>query len=416
MDGGAAPIAASALTMVGNPIVQAAINRWKRGREIARGSLGVYIPGRGDLMEFESDPVNKQRLDEILQHEKWIREYLKPSVIDLKELESALRATKVLRRRDYSANLESAVMILGTTKYAIKLEGILLALQAGFLENSEPEASVVNERLEFNDSDDHVPWKLLHQAKCPAEPWLFSARLLDIWFAIHCPVIFPVKHARIIAAYDTYRRIDGYQRMTLHVSGRPSEEFEGPRYHYQVAGEELLKIARSTETSLIRGPAVDLPDESQRLAGIIGGIEILNSLGDECAKLVLAALDDLYRGVGKDLKIACFSGSYFAVTHCGIERAQQDYEEMEGGKHKLKVPGSDGFLIFSNATTINNNTVRFEEPLSSMTSQGVFQNPQNLEKVCRAVDHAMMLFEKKTAAFTKLHSIRLLSTFPNPEN
>ncbi len=396
MDGGAAPVVTSALTMVGNPIVQATINRWKRGRQIARGSLGVYIPGRGDLMDFKSDPVNKQRLEEILQHEKWIREYLKPSVIDLKELESALRATKVLQKGNYSANLESAVMILGTTKPAVKLEGILLALQEGFLENFETESSNETERTEFNDSTDHIPWKLLHQAKCPVEPWLISTRLLDIWFAIHCPVIFPVKHSRIIAAYDTYRRIDGYQRMLLHVNGGQSEEFEGPRYHYQVAGEELLKIARSTLTSLIRGPTVDLPDESQRLAGIIGGIEILNALGSDCAKLVLSALDDVYRGISKDLKIACLSGSYFAITYCSIERAEQDHKEMEDGKHKLKVPGSDEFLIFSNATIINDNTKRFEEPLSSMTGQDVFRNPQNLEKVCHAVDHAMTVFEKKT--------------------
>lgn len=153
--------------VAGNAVLAPMIDRFKAGRQISRSRPAVYIPGEGRMIDFDSTEKNRSHYREYLKREKWIVQYLKPVVINLAELASALSATKLLVVEQTALmQIENTVMVLGTTDPSQKLEGIMLAFKDGFLQARTEQLS--------------VPWELLHAANRPVEPWVNDFKLLEI--------------------------------------------------------------------------------------------------------------------------------------------------------------------------------------------------------------------------------------------
>lgn len=366
---------------VGDVVVRPLIDRYKRGRAVARDGLAVYVPGSGRLMDFTSDTAKRKAIAERIKGEKWIRSYLEPPVIKLSELISALLAVRLISPIPPNAPpLENAVQVLGTVDVVCKLEGILLAETTGFLNVPSPPAQ----------PDERVPWELLNHAEVPAEPWREDAKLLDIWFALHCEYIFPVAPSRVLAAANTFHRI------SLATGGSPPlvKSMGAPaRRHYEVPLEDLKRIAMETDISLIRGhsaPVVPPPRQGVRLAGMLGGHETAALLGPNCSELLRRGIVDLAHAQRLGLQVCAEDGRYLLRTEVGQERASRDMQSVRDGHYRLNIHGMQT-VVFTRCRSPHFGTLILERYLDDLGDKEVFDDPACVLRLCQKIDQSMGL-------------------------
>lgn len=387
-----AAIAGGALLVsVGDVAVRPLINRYKRGRAVARDGLAVYIPGSGRLMDFTSDKANRQALAASIKGQKWIRAYLEPTVIKLTELISALLAVRLIAAiPPGAARLEVAVQVLGTVDPVRKLEGILLAERVGFLNIPLPSPSSSPTVVSVDSQPQaRVPWELLKDAEVPADPWWDDPKLLDIWFALHCEYIFPVAPPRVLAAANTLHRI------AVSSGGAPplvKARGELAKRHFEVPLEELHHIARATDRTLLRGlsaPVVPLPGRAVRLAGMLGGHETAALLGDNCGELLKAGMTDLLHARRLSLLVLCAEGGrYLVQAEVGQERASRDLHTKSNGHFLLNIHDMQT-VLFTHCRSPHFGTLILERFLIDMGANEVFDDPASVLRLCQQVDQSM---------------------------
>jgi len=395
------------LVSTGTVVARPAINRYREGRALARQGLAVYVPGSGRLLDFTpGERATQIALKAVLTEEKWLAAYLTPPVIDLGELVAALQAVRLLENPlPGGGRLEPAVQVLGTRKPVQKLEGILLAVHHGFLfqppTTQDGAARVDAGGHAPNPPPAHttrVPWRLLTDAAEPDARWRADPVLIDIWFALHCPYVFPVARGRVLAAAATYARIiaatPGALPLVKTRGGVPAKR------HFEVPLADLLSEIDATEPRLLRAaaaPVVLPPTDAERLAGMLGGRQTAELLGPDVAASLTRAVVDLSANQRLGLQVhADADGRYALRCEVGQPRAERDFRAVSGRDYRLIVRGpEDRELFFTHCRTVQG-TVLLERFLDEMAPGEVYADPAHVLCMAKRVDQSLSLCRKKT--------------------
>lgn len=200
-----------------------------------------------------------------------------------------------------------------------------------------------------------------------------------------------MEDSRVIGAADTLRRIrleTGGPAPIVTVKGKEVER------HYEVPVERLMRIAKSTDVSLLRGPLYDGPSIATRAAGILGGIRTLVLLGEGCAAKITRALKEVDVAHNMGLEVMETNGKYVIRSSCSQARAESDFEAKGPRQFWLSLHGLKT-ICFTECKTIGGSII-VEKRLDELEDGEVFQDVKNVEEVCKRVDQSMGMNKKTT--------------------